>query len=414
VQDVNNTYQSILSPTLSSNPPSSEFLPKFMTSDPLIGVLLILILCPLIGFLKPLWLKPLWQNETLWAVLQGLTAVGIARIFFSGVSEWHLVALMSLVVGQSIKVGQRQDGQVNLWSIFAGYGLHEPVSAGLVALLSGVGVMCFRTERQSLVVVLSMLPIVTALRYPWNSSLIVMTMFLSGLVYLIYDKAHRTRGTRSDAETAQLPETELKFFRADAAVVTLDDRLLPIRVGQPAALLSELRRDGYSVPDGWLVYPGDDLETVIALAEPTPQLPAIVRYSHLKPQDPDQQPDKNWEAKGESELRGALVQAFDGTEASVIMVQSKIWTVFSGTVREVVPGYLLVTSGEERFEVRSNGTISANVKSYDTPDRLIQEVADLLRQVQQSDSYQKQLGNGFAIEWIHDGEKLWIWDIRRK
>jgi hypothetical protein len=88
-----------------------------------------------------------------------------------------------------------------------------------------------------------------------------------------------------------------------------------------------------------------------------------------------------------------------------------------------VPGYLLVTCGNERFEVRTSmsktggpiaGKISANAKTYEMPDRLIIEVADLLLKIQQSDSYQKQLGSGFAIEWIHDGEKLWIWDIHQK
>lgn len=387
-----------------------------MTIEQLLGVLLILTICPLMGALKPKWLKFLWQQETLWAIGQGLASVGLARLFFGGVSEWHLVALMALVVGTSFK-----KTQVNLWSIFAGFGLHDPVSAGLVTLLSGVGVMCFRTERQSLLVVLAMLPLVTALRYPWNSPLIIMSGFLSGLIYLSYDKAKQSIADHSTATdgSAKLPETELKFFRADAAVVTLDDRLLPIRVGQPAALLSELRRDGYSVPDGWLVYPGDDLETVIALADPTPQLPSIVRYSTQKS---ERQSEKIWEAKGDGELRGALVQAFDGEEAGVLMVQSKVWGVFSGAVREVVPGYLLVTSGQERFEVRTisqptgqpiAGKISANVKTYEMPDRLITEVADLLLKVQQSESYRKQLGNGFAIDWIHDGEKLWIWDIRQ-
>jgi hypothetical protein len=396
-----------------------------MTIEQLLGALLILTVCPLMGALKPRWLKFLWQQETLWAIVQGLAAVGLARLFFAGTSEWHLVALMGLVVGNSLR-----KNQVSLWSIFAGFGLHDPISAGIVALLSGVGVMCFRTERQSLLVVLAMLPIVTALRYPWNSSLIIMAAFLSGLIYLSYDKAKKSAlsNAASGSNPSKLPESELKFFRADAAVVTLDDRLLPIRVGQPAALLSELRRDGYSVPDGWLVYPGDDLETVIALAEPSPQLPSIVRYSHITPRtsEPDaaQGSDQNWEAKGDRELRGALVQAFDGTkEAAVIMVQSKIWGVFSGRVCQVVPGYLLVTSGKERFEVRAStsktgepisGKISANVKTYEMPDRLIAEVADLLLKVQQSESYQQQLGSGFAIEWIHDGEKLWIWDIHQK
>lgn len=392
-----------------------------MTIEQLLGVLLILTVCPLMAALRPVKLKFLWQHEVGWAIGQGLLAVGLVKIFFTGVSEWHVVALMGLVVGRSFT-----GHPGSLWSIFAGYGLHDPLSAGLVALLSGVGVLCFRTERQSLLVVLVMMPMVTALRYPWNSSLIITMGFLSGLLYLSYDKSQKTKHTQLAAAApglAKLPESELKFFRSDAAVVTLDDRLLPIRVGQPAALLSELRRDGYSVPEGWLVYPGDDLETVINLADPTPQVPAIVRYSHLTNSsltpamdDRANRPIQVWEAKGEQELRSALIQAFDTTKAAaVILVQAKIWGVFSGSVQEVVPGYLLVASGQERFEVRSKGQISANMKTYETPDRLIQEVADLLLKIQQQpgDPYRKQIGPGFTLHWIHDGERLWIWDVQR-
>jgi hypothetical protein len=79
-----------------------------------------------------------------------------------------------------------------------------------------------------------------------------------------------------------------------------------------------------------------------------------------------------------------------------------------------MPGYVLVTCGEERFEVRSKGQILANVKTYETPDRLIREVADLLSKLQKEfgEDYKKQLGGGFLIDWMHDGETLWIWDIR--
>ena len=79
-----------------------------------------------------------------------------------------------------------------------------------------------------------------------------------------------------------------------------------------------------------------------------------------------------------------------------------------------MPGYVLVTCGQERFEVRSNGQISANMKTYEMPDRLIREVAELLSKLQKKhgEEYKKQLGSGFAIDWMHDGERIWIWDIR--
>ena len=386
-----------------------------MTIEQILGGLFILTIGPIVGTIKPLW-----RDKTSWAIAQGMLCVGVSKFLFSyllhaqflatGNSEWaiawDMIALMGLVLARSSR-GDR----VDLWSIGAGYGLHDPISAGLAALLSGAGVICFRTNKQGLNVLLFAMMLVTALRYSANQPLLVMTGLLCTLIYWSYEKADRSK----PSEKGNPPETELKFFRADAAVVTLDDRVLPLQAGQPAAYLSELRRSGYSVPQGWMVYPGDDLETVIALATPTAQFPAIVRYSHLLANPLDDRTKQAWESKSDQELRTALLQAFDGAKASMIlMVMPKVWAVFSGAVREVMPGYVLVTCGQERFEVRSKGQISANMKTYETPDRLIREVAELLSKLQKEygEEYKKQLGSGFAIDWMHDGERIWIWDIR--
>ena len=386
-----------------------------MTIEQILGGLFILTIGPIVGTIKPLW-----RDKTSWAIAQGMLCVGVSKFLFSylfhaqflttGSSEWaiawDMIALMGLVLARSLR-GDR----VDLWSIGGGYGLHDPISAGLVALLSSAGVICFRTSKQGLKVLLLAMMLVTALRYSANQPLLVMTGLLCTLIYWSYEKADRS----NPSEKANPPETELKFFRADAAVMTFDDRVLPLQAGQPAAYLSELRRSGYSVPQGWMVYPGDDLETVITLATPTAEFPAIVRYSHLLTNPLDNRTKQVWESKSDQELRTALLQAFDGAKASmVLMVMPKVWAVFSGAVREVMPGYVLVTCGQERFEVRSKGQISANVKTYETPDRLIREVAELLSKLQKEfgEDYKKQLGSGFAIDWMHDGETLWIWDIR--
>ncbi len=386
-----------------------------MTIEQILGGLFILMIGPIVGTIKPLW-----RDKTSWAVAQGLLCVGVSKFLFSyllyaqflatGSSEWvmawDMIGLMGLVLARSFR-GDR----VDLWSIGGGYGLHDPISAGLAALLSGAGVICFRTNKQGLKVLLLAMMLVTALRYSANQPLLVMTGLLCTLIYWSYEKADRSK----PSEKANPPETELKFFRADAAVMTFDDRVLPLQAGQPAAYLSQLRRSGYSVPQGWMVYPGDDLETVIALATPTAEFPAIVRYSHLLANPLDDRTKQVWESKNDQELRTALLQAFDGAKASmVLMVMPKVWAVFSGAVREVMPGYVLVTCGQERFEVRSKGQIAANVKTYETPDRLIREVAELLSKLQKEfgEDYKKQLGSGFAIDWMHDGETLWIWDIR--
>lgn len=393
-----------------------------MTTEQIFSGLLILTIGPIVGTIKPLW-----RDKTSWAIAQGLLCVGASKLLFSylfhaqfvaaGSSEWaiawDMIALMGLVLARS------REGRVDLWSIAAGYGVHDPISAGLAALLSGAGVICFRTNKQGLQVMLFAMMMVTALRHSSNQPLLVMTGLLGLMIYWSHEKADRSKPsekyTQESTQHPNSPETEMKFFRADAAVVTFDDRVLPLQAGQPAAYLSQLRRSGYSVPQGWMVYPGDDLETVITLVSPTAQFPAIVRYSHLLTNPLDDRTKQVWESKSDQELRAALLQAFDGAKASmVLMVMPKVWAVFAGVVREVMPGYVLVTCGQERFEVRSKGQISANMKTYETPDRLIREVADLLSKLQNEygEDYKKQLGGGFAIHWRHDGETLWIWDIR--
>ena len=129
-----------------------------MTTEQILGGLLILTIGPIVGTIKPLW-----RDKTSWAIAQGLLCVGVSKLLFSylfydqflatgssvWVMTWDMIALMGLVLARS-----RGDRRVDLWSIAAGYGLHDPVSAGLAALLSSAGVICFRTNKQGLQVVL--------------------------------------------------------------------------------------------------------------------------------------------------------------------------------------------------------------------------------------------------------------------
>ena len=400
------------------------------------GIVWIVVLCPIVGALPPLA-----RNKGAWAIVQGLVCVGLSRwLFFSTESPfdgtlWDMAALIGLVVGGAIK-----GRTLHPSSIATGYLLHNPASAGLAMLLGGISLTFFRREQQGALVMMMVFPLVTLLRYPYHQPLIVMTALLSVVLYFVTarqssrpssKKAIKTQafsGSSSMPVTGSTPsisnanaQTELKFFREDAGVAKLGDRLSPVRAGQPAAFLSELQRDGYGVPETWVIMPGDDLEPVISLLQPTRQNPAIVRYSTLKPssfkplpESTDASPDRpdRWEAFNPNDFRGTIVHAFDRARTPVVlMAQAKIWGVFSGSVQQVMPGYFLVTVGNFRFEVRSNGEVSGE---GEVPLRLVTEVASLLQNIQKeyASQIQQQFGGSIVLDWMHDGETLWIDTVR--
>ncbi len=407
------------------------------------GIVWIMVLCPIVGAMPPLL-----HNKSAWAIVQGLVCVGLSRwLFFSMESPfdgtlWDMAALIGLVVGGAIK-----GRNLNPWSIATGYLLHNPVSTGIAMLLGGISLTFFRRERQGALVMMIVFPLVTLLRYQYNQPLIVLTGLLSMVIYFVTarhfgtasqndrqssKKTNKTQAFGGSSSSMRVTsgapsisnanaQTELKFFREDAGVAKLGDRLSPVRAGQPAAFLSELQRDGYGVPETWVIMPGDDLEPVISLLQPTRQNPAIVRYSTLKPSPlkplpeatdaSSDRPDR-WEAFNPNDFRGTIVHAFDrARDPVVLMAQAKIWGVFSGSVQQVMPGYFLVKVGDFRFEVRSNGDVSGE---GEVPLRLVTEVASLLQQIQQqyASQIQQQFGGSIVLDWMHDGETLWIDTVR--
>lgn len=398
------------------------------------GIVWIVMLCPIVGAMPPLL-----RNKSAWAIVQGLVCVGMSRFIFFSMdlpfegTLWDMAALIGLVVGGAIK-----GRSLHPWSIATGYLLHNPASAGLAILLGGISLTFFRRERQGALVMLMVFPLVTLLRYQYNQPLIVLTGLLSVVLYFVMASQNARQSSKKATQTNAFSgvarisggapsisdansQAELKFFREDAGVAKLGDRLSPMRAGQPAAFLSELQRDGYGIPETWVIMPGDDLEPVISLLQPTRQNPAIVRYSTLKslplepkPEStdaPSDRPDR-WEAFNPNDFRGTIVHAFDrARDPVVLMAQAKIWGVFSGSVQQVMPGYFLVKVGDFRFEVRSNGEVSGE---GEVPLRLVTEVASLLQQIQKeyASQIQQQFGGSIVLDWMHDGETLWIDTVR--
>ena len=407
--------------------------------------------CPILGAIPPLMNARKRQVRIIWTIAQAVLAVGVTRAlslpwgdgqeavnaellhpdFWLRGTVWELGALMGVVLGGALRGRPLQP-----WLVAVGYGLHNPISAGLVGLFWGVAVTLFRRSQQAWWIALLLIPAVTILRSPYDQVLIVITGLFSAVLYFASQISEGTKGRgRSRSETSKgsqssqmargrtiatpnIPDParssdELKLFRDDGGVAKFGDALSPLRAGQPAAFLSDLLRDGYSVPETWVIMPGDDLEPVIAHLQPSRQHPVQISYSSLRSTDyAEDTAGTQWEAMNPGDFRGTIVKAFDRSqEPVVLMVRSKLWAVFAGTVRQVMPGYWLVTVGAERFEVRSDGTISGEGS---VPSRLIQEVTILFQTIQQQyvQQIQHQFGRSIVLEWQHDGETLWISSLR--
>jgi len=274
-----------------------------MTLTQVWGALAIFILCPLLGGLpliggitRLLTGKRLAQQGTgnlsvsaafyhggvavgLCAVaseaLKGIAAVLLARQFFPVGSVWEILALVALVMGRyAIAQGA---GTTN---VFWGYWVHDWRVAALVTLMGGVSFTVLRQRQQAQFGILVLLPVVTLLVYPTQGDRLLATLALSGCLAVIYRKIP---DDLSLSATAAQPrsQTMLRFFQGNPALLPLERAPAAQKVGQKAATLGELLRQGYPVPSGWVLLPGDDPASVLTQLQPTPERPLVVRSSAI-------------------------------------------------------------------------------------------------------------------------------------
>jgi pyruvate,water dikinase len=441
------------------------------------GSLLIFIVCPLLGGLPLIsWItyaltqKKLRELGTgnisvsaafyhggrlagILAVLseafKGIAAVLLARTFFPGDAEWEIVSLIALVVGR-FWIGKGAGTTNVVW----GYVAHDPIAALLVFIIGGIGFTILREKRQGRAAILILFPVITALLHPQESALIVMTIALGGLLGWIYTQIPDDLDLK--AETAQRESQSMfQFFRGDRAIVSLNQTLQPQKAGSKAATLSHLKRLGYPVPDGWVLFPGDDPQPLIELLEPSEEEPLVVRSSAIGEDSEFASAAGQYETilniTRREDLLPAIAQclaSYDhpaavqyrrdrGTpDASmVVLIQKQICGVFSGVAFsrdpvarqgdevaiEALPGEAVrVVSGQvtpESYRVRvqdaSESWILPNDRalemegSGDVPARLIQQVAWLARHLESQFQGVPQ-----DIEWTFDGETLWLLQAR--
>jgi hypothetical protein len=318
--------------------------------NPLFGALFILIACPLLGAISSQhWRRGWWLVE----VAQGFIAVGITRLLFPANPEWELIALMGLAAG---RFWVRQPGGMN--STIAGYVLHDPMSGLMLGLFGLIGTSLFRQTQQITWVMLGLMPLITALRHPESSILILLTAGLSGVLVGMDQK----RPTRS---------TALKVFRADS----LDDRLNPKTAGQTASRLARLKQQGLPVPPGWILYPGDDPASLPTSIQPSPESPWLVRSSFSSAQSP-----ATLNLIALRQIWPTVVQQFEAGAMAVI-VQPQMSATHHGITDCQTP------------------TLKA-----DMPNDVVAAVLDLVTQL-------KAIGGIPWVAWAYDGQSVWILQV---
>ena len=390
--------------------------------------------------------------------LKGIIAVLLAKAFFPEDPAWELISLIALVMGRYwVSKGA---GTTNVvW----GYIVHDPIAAGLIFLIGGIGFTLLRERRYGRIGILVLLVVITTARHLDDPARIIAAIALSGILAWIYTKIPDDLDL--PAETGQTnSQATFRFFRGDRALISIKQVLDPAKVGQKAATLSQLKVWGYPVPMGWVLPPGDDPEPLLNYLEPSEQIPLAVRSSAVGEDSELASAAGQYESILNVTDRNALHQAIIRCLASydqptavqyrqdqgladdliAVLIQIQVRGVFSGVafsrdpiarhgdavVIEALPGEAKqVVSGQatpENYRVLiADATLSqldlTATSSWVLPDdltfevegegeipaRLIQQVAFLARHLEA-----RFHGIPQDIEWSYDGQTLWLLQAR--
>ncbi len=373
--------------------------------------------------------------------LKGIAAVLIARAFFPTAPTWELIALIALVMGR-YWMGKGAGTTNVVWGIV----VHDPITALFVFLIGGISFTIFRNRNSGRLIVLFLLSFIVAMRYPDEASRVAAAITLSALIAWIY---YRIPDDLELSETEVQPQSSkmFRFFRGDAGITSLDNQLDALKVGNKAANLSQLKRWGYAVPPGWVLLAGDDLQALVQTLQPSPAKPFVVRSSALAEDSLNASAAGMYQSilniNSPEAMKAAIVECFASYNNAAAMqyrqdrnlpdtgmallIQQQINGAFSGVafsrdpinqlnsavVIEALPGNATqVVSGQvtpQQYKVyfHENETTSTIDGSGDLPPGLLQEVAQIAREIE-------DINHGIPqdIEWTYDGQQLWLLQAR--
>ncbi|MGK7871866.1 MAG: glycerol-3-phosphate acyltransferase [Xenococcaceae cyanobacterium] len=373
---------------------------------------------------------------------KGIAAVLLARYFFASEPVWELIALIALVMGR-YWMGKEAGTTNVVWGIV----VHDLISAGLIFLIGGISFTIFRDRTSGRLGVLILLALILTLRHAQETEYIFAAIALSGLLAWIYQKIPDDLDIPVQEEQAE-SQKMFRFFRGDKAIISLDSKLDADKVGQKAATLSQLKRSGYLVPDGWLLPAGDDPQPLIQFLGPSIAEPLVVSSLAVGEDSESASATRQYatifNVSSREMLQAAILdcQAFYNNLAAslyrrdrhkkedsmAILIQKQVRGVFSGVafsrdpidqlntsvVIEALPGDAAqvisgqVTPQQYRVDVPELHKTPTNSPLYpseggDVPPELIQSVALLARKIE--NLYHSIPQN---IEWTYDGQKLWL------
>jgi len=390
---------------------------------------------------------------------KGIAVVLWARHVFPQEPVWEIIALMALVMGRYwISQGA---GTTNVtWGII----IHDPLTAALVFGISAIGFTLVRDRKSGRLLVLVLLPLLTALRHSDDGGRVLAMVCLSGLIAWIYQKIPDDLAL--SAQDSRLESRQMfRFFRGDRALLSLDQPLKPEKVGHKAATLAQLNAWGYPVPRGYVLLAGDDPAPLLDITTPSPSQPLVVRSSALD-EDTDTASAAGLytsvtQITDQAELAAAIARCFASyqTPAAVqyrrqhhrpdtglaVLVQEQVGGLYSGVafsrdpisrvgeavIIEALPGMASqVVSGQttpEQYRVLVQeddisppsepdaladwtlpDALTLTVEGQgQVPQRLVQQVAYLARHIEA-----RYHGIPQDIEWTYDGHTLWLLQSR--
>ncbi|MGB5635358.1 MAG: glycerol-3-phosphate acyltransferase [Waterburya sp.] len=386
---------------------------------------------------------------------KGIVAVLLARAFFPTGSVWEIVAIIALVIGR-YWIGKSAGTTNAVWGIVA----HDAIAAGLVWLISLISFTIIRDRQLGKYGALLLLVVIMGLRHPHHLEYATATFALAALLAWIYQNIPDDLDLAENAEQTSSSRM-FRFFQGDKNIITLNSRLNADQVGQKAANLSLIKRQGYPVAQGWVLRPGDDPKALLAILEPSPKLPLIVRSSAIGEDSQFASAAGQYisilNVTNKEKLQSAIIDCQasylqsnaiayrrqnDQAEASMaILIQQQIEGIYSGvafsrdpvdqldnTVAvEALPGKATKTvSGKftpQRYRVaipeaplsapeQDANTITVTQENIDSdvvtiPHEIIESVALLAREME--DLFE---GIPQDIEWTYDGEQLWLLQVR--
>lgn len=378
---------------------------------------------------------------------KGLGVVWGARQWLPSDPTWELAAIVALVVGR-YWIGRGAGTTNAVWGVTA----YDWRVALCVFLITGGSLSLMRDRKSGRWLALIVLVMTIALLRQ-DISETLMAIALAGLLGWVY---FQMADDLSLSAAQAAPDSQGVFEFLQGGLMSLDRPLEAEKVGQKAATLAQLTRWGYAVPQGWVLPPGDDAESLIAKLNPTADAPLVVRSSAIG-EDSDfasaaGQYQSFLQVTSRAGLRRAIAQCqdcYDDPSAAqyrqdrgvpdggmAVIVQVQIQGQFSGVAFsrdplsgdgdavaiEGLPGAATnVVSGQvtpERYSVRvpAGGIAGVDGQAADLaitgeagklPPALIRQVAQTVRDLEG-----KYHGIPQDMEWAFDGQTLWILQTR--